>query len=395
MLLIGTIFVVTLDTVSSVDLVEGDYTYTVSNGEATITKYNGSGGAITIPSTVGGYQTVHIGDHAFSNNPYLTSVIIPYNVTTIGSWAFGSNPSLTSITIPDSVTTIGDSAFKGTSLTSITIPSSVTSLADRMFNTCSSLTAINVDAANVNYASVDGVLYNKALTTLITCPARTTGTFTIPSSITTIGSGAFDSCTSLTAIIIPDSVTIIDGNAFYYCTSLTSMIIPNSVIRVANAFGDCSNLTTVTIGSGVSEIGSWAFDNCSSLTSITFLGLVAPISVGENWILNTHVDIRGHASSNSNFPAPGEKFNGLTMGAVIGSENAPPIADFSWTPLTPKVNQTITFDASASNDSDGSLTLYEWDWNNDGTYEDSLYHTNSNTCMDGCRQLLCYGTSDR
>jgi PKD repeat protein len=149
------------------------------------------------------------------------------------------------------------------------------------------------------------------------------------------------------------------------------MIIPNSVIRVANAFGDCSNLTTVTIGSGVSEIGSWAFDNCSSLTSITFLGLVAPIGVGENWILNTHVDLRGHAYSTSNFPPPGETFNGLTMGAVIGSENTPPVADFSWAPSTPKVNQTIMFDASASNDSDGSITKYEWDWNNDGTYEDT------------------------
>ena len=59
------------------------------------------------------------------------------------------------------------------------------------------------------------------------------------------------------------------------------------------------------------------------------------------------------------------------MGTVIGSENKPPVADFTWTPSTPTVNQTITFDASASNDPDGSLTVYEWDWNNDGTYEDS------------------------
>jgi PKD repeat protein len=63
------------------------------------------------------------------------------------------------------------------------------------------------------------------------------------------------------------------------------------------------------------------------------------------------------------------------MGTVVVSrENRPPVAAFTWAPLTPKANQTITFDASASYNPDGSITLYEWDWNNDSTYDDS-YHT--------------------
>lgn len=52
----------------------------------------------------------------------------------------------------------------------------------------------------------------------------------------------------------------------------------------------------------------------------------------------------------------------------FGSE---PVADFSWTPQNPGPNQPITFDASASYDPDGTITTYEWDWNNDGTYEES------------------------
>jgi len=52
-------------------------------------------------------------------------------------------------------------------------------------------------------------------------------------------------------------------------------------------------------------------------------------------------------------------------------KNEPPLAGFTWTPSTPNANQTITFDASASNDPDGSITKYEWDWNNDGVYEES------------------------
>lgn len=59
------------------------------------------------------------------------------------------------------------------------------------------------------------------------------------------------------------------------------------------------------------------------------------------------------------------------MGEYIGSENKPPVASFTWAPSNPTINQGITFDASASNDPDGSITKYEWNWNNDGTYEDS------------------------
>jgi PKD repeat protein len=54
---------------------------------------------------------------------------------------------------------------------------------------------------------------------------------------------------------------------------------------------------------------------------------------------------------------------------VVG--NIPPVADFTWTPLAPIPGETILFDASASYDPDGSIILYEWDWNHDGTYEET------------------------
>ena len=57
-----------------------------------------------------------------------------------------------------------------TSLTSVTIPSSVTSIGDGAFADCTSLTAITVDALNPVYSSVDGVLFNKSQTTLVQYP---------------------------------------------------------------------------------------------------------------------------------------------------------------------------------------------------------------------------------
>jgi hypothetical protein len=151
-------------------------------------------------------------------------------------------------------TSIGSGDFAHcTNLTNITIPASVTSIGNSVFNGCSSLTAITVDAGNTIFSSENGVLYNKDKTTLIRYPQRKTGAFTIPAGVTSIGSSAFQSCTSLTSVTIPNSVTSIVNYAFY----------------------GCDNLTSVIIGSGVTSIESNAFANCTSLTSVKFEGTIA------------------------------------------------------------------------------------------------------------------------
>ena len=316
LLILGTFFAVVPDLVSADQ--DGDYTYAVSNGAATITDYTCAGVAITIPSTLGGYPTVAIGDNAFYSCTFLTSVVIPDSVTTIGAKAFKSCTSLTSVTIPDSVITIGDDAFYY----------------------CSSLTSV-----------------------------------TIGNSVITIGGDAFSFCSSLDSMTFGNHVTTIGNYAFQYCSNLTSITIPDSVITIGDgAFYGCTFLTSVIIGNNVTTIGKYAFVSCSSLTSITFHGLAVPKIVGTDWIKGTPDGIRGHAYAASNFPAPEDTymdFHGLKMGAVISIENKLPLAAFTWIPLNLTVNQTSTFDASASSDLDGSLILYEWDWNNDGVYEES------------------------
>ncbi len=49
-----------------------------------------------------------------------------------------------------------------------------------------------------------------------------------------------------------------------------------------------------------------------------------------------------------------------------------PIADFTWTPSHPELEDPIFFDASQSVDYDGNIILYEWDWNNDGVFVENL-----------------------
>ena len=220
---------------------EGYYTYTVENGEATITDCDESiSGDVVIPDTLGGYPVTSIGDGAFGDCINLTSVEIPNSVTNIGDVSFFDCTSLMNVEIPNSVMSIGHSAFSGCiSLTSVTIPDSVTSIGNSEFYGCTSLTSINVSEENPSYSSLDGVLFNKDKTELIQYPVgNKREEYVIPNSVTIIGFTAFVNCTNLTSVTIPDSVKSIYVGAFGCCTGLTSITIPASVTNIGDeAFG--------------------------------------------------------------------------------------------------------------------------------------------------------------
>ena len=173
-------------------VVQAQFDYTTQNGTITITGYTGPGGAVAIPATINGLPVTSIGGYAFRNRTSLTSITVPSSITNIGSWAFEGC----------------------TGLVTMTIGSGVTSMGDIVCSRCTSLTAITVDADNSIYGSVDGVLVNKSQTTLIRFPQGKTGNYTIPSSVTSIGSWAFQYCTGLTGVTIPSNVTSIRENAF-------------------------------------------------------------------------------------------------------------------------------------------------------------------------------------
>ena len=198
--------------------------------------------ALDMPDTI-----TRIGGMAFSYCTALKSVTLPKGLSTILSQVFQYCSALETVVIQDGITQIYGSCFRGcTSLKSVSLPNSLVTISATAFQNCTSLKSISipesssnisttafqgiheldftVDANNATYSSVDGVLFNKNKTKIVTfAKGKTQPSYTIPSGVTTIGENAFRVQTNLTSIVIPSSVTTIEATAFNGCTYLTSI----------------------------------------------------------------------------------------------------------------------------------------------------------------------------
>lgn len=196
---------------------------------------------------------------------------VPDGVTEIAAYAFYGCKKLTALTLPNSLSIIGGDFLRECSaIQSITVPRSVTVISEYCFLSCSSLNEIHVDGNNEHFASIDGVLYDKSIKKLISCPGNKRGSLEIPETVTTIGAHAFHYCRNLTEITIPDSVLSIGTGAFVHCESLKSATIPGTVQKIIRyTFSGCTALSDITIANGVKEIENDAFAGCSQLSLLT------------------------------------------------------------------------------------------------------------------------------
>ena len=250
---------------------------------------------VSIPSGVS-----EIAEYTFYGNAKLEAVSIPGSVTSIGNNAFENCSALTAVVIPSGTTTIGDKAFfNSANIVTVNISDTVMAIGAQAFVQCAKLEAFVVDASSSYYASVNGALFNKALTILVQVPPTATA-FTIPESVTQIGSYAFYRCISLASLTIGENITSIGAYAFGHCTGLSLVYynatnatygssangafqnaglasgsafnIGSNVISIPAYLAYGSNFNSVLFGANsvATSIGNHAFYNSSRVTEIAF-----------------------------------------------------------------------------------------------------------------------------
>ena len=192
-----------------------DYTYSVSNGAATITKYTGNARNLYVPSTLGGYPVKRIGEGAFAGCNFET-VSLPSRLEIMDAYAFQNCVRLNSITLPETLTSIGPYAFENcTRLSSVTLPESLTKMYARVFNGCTQLKSL-----------------------------------TIPQYVTqmdSMWSGRYVSCLA--------------------GSSLEMVVFEGGRDRIPDrACANVSSLKTVVIPASVQEFGNYVFDNSTAVS---------------------------------------------------------------------------------------------------------------------------------
>lgn len=270
----------------------------------------GQAGRYTVPD-----GTVQIDFGAFHNAQYLTEVVMPESLTELGgscfagcsmlrhielpshltlipSSAFEGCSSLEYITIPETVMSIDVHAFRGAGLKevrfphalksigsgsfsscnelrTIYIPKSVEHIGEAAFSDCAHLLELVVSEQNPYFTSMEGVLFDKKCTTLLSCPGGKTGCYTVPDGVRMIGCYAFDGCASLSRVILKGNLESIEAYAFSESSSLTHIYLPDSIRKIGGgAFSNCYSLREINLSGGITEIPSDVFENCYSLQNI-------------------------------------------------------------------------------------------------------------------------------
>lgn len=219
--------------------------------------------SVVIPNSV-----LTIGKQSFYNCTGLTAVVLGNSVQSIGYGAFAYCSELTSIVIPNSVQTIDEAAFYNcTSLTSVFIGNSVKSIGNDAFAYCSGLkkSAYPDNISNpfssgkaIAYPAQettieDGVIFDRAKTTLYFASTILSGEYTVPSTVKTIADNAFSYCEDITYIRMPATLSSIGKNAFFGC-KLYDFTIPNAIKSFDMALLSGNPLKSLTVGSGVTQI---------------------------------------------------------------------------------------------------------------------------------------------
>lgn len=230
-----------------------------------------------------------IGKEAFFDCRHLLKIKIPDGVKKIGSYAFGNCISLRKLELPDSDVRVMDHAISG--CRDITF-SAIKNIPDKEFCgfTFSAITEKEIDFLT-SYAEKESVEVPDSVIQIgerAFFRQKCLVQIQIPPSVKSIGSEAFKLCDSLIKVNAnPNSISEIGQGAFERCTSLKHYSGRLKVDHIEDyVFKDCTALKRVFIASALRSIGQYAFAGCTNL-KIIFRGKgILSYSIGLNAFLN-------------------------------------------------------------------------------------------------------------
>lgn len=224
-----------------------------------------------------------INESTFANCTKLETINLGTNIQSINKNAFDNCESLQTISAPNTLTTLREGCFKNCkNLETATFEGRIRTVPKNAFYGCEKLKSIEIGSDEVGRPStIDAAafIYCKSMTN---CGALT-------SAVTSLGTNAFQGCSSLTDADL-SNVTSISPYAFTDCEELTN-VQTSDALRVigANAFQNCSKLTGINIASTTHTIGDYAFDNCN-LREVIITNSYA--TIGKATFANNHNLIR-------------------------------------------------------------------------------------------------------
>ena len=212
---------------------------------------------------VSGGSVYYTFSSTYSTTQYKTS----NNV--IGKYMFDGTKTLQNVILPNSATTIEGGAFGYSSLRSMTIGPKVTSITAGL---CAGtpLNTITIASGNNAFVLSDGILYDKAKTTIYKALSGIEGDIILPSTVTTIMNSSF-SKTGLRSIVIPSKVKEIDTGTFGDCLNLEEVTFPSGLTDLGyDCFGGCPKLKKVDLsGTKVTKV-YMSFYNCKAIEEVLF-----------------------------------------------------------------------------------------------------------------------------
>ena len=243
--------------------------------------FEGSGVAeINMPSSV-----TTIGERAFRNCVNIQKVALSPNLIYLGDEVFYGCEKLEEAPLYFGLEYLGAQAFGYTGLKNAYIPATVTSIAGNPFAGSTAVESLTLDPDSADFKMVDGVLYDKAMFTLIYYPANLTAeTFEIPETVHEFAPGAFAG-SKLKSMVIPEQITAIADSAFQ-SSALESVTFHKGITAIGDyAFADCKSLNHVKVLNSITNLGNYAFANCTALSDFTFEDVNAG---GTPYTMGTH-----------------------------------------------------------------------------------------------------------